>query len=40
MAIWAEQGIGDQVLFSTLIPELIGVGVPLVYEMDPRLLET
>jgi tetratricopeptide (TPR) repeat protein len=40
VAIWAEQGIGDQVLFSTLIPDLIGVGVPLVYEMDPRLLET
>jgi len=39
VAIWAEQGIGDQVLFSTLIPDLIGVGVPLVYETDPRLLE-
>lgn len=39
VAIWAEQGIGDQVLFSTLIPELSHVGVPLVYEMDPRLLE-
>lgn len=39
VAIWAEQGIGDQVLFSTLIPDLIGVGVPLVYEMDSRLLE-
>jgi hypothetical protein len=34
MAIWAEQGIGDQVLFSTLIPELTGRGVALVYEVD------
>ena len=38
VAIWAEQGIGDQVLFSTLIPELIEAGVPFVYEVDHRLL--
>ena len=38
LAIWAEQGIGDQVLFSTLIPELIGTGVPFVYETDRRLV--
>jgi tetratricopeptide (TPR) repeat protein len=38
VAIWAEQGIGDQVLFSTLIPELIAAAVPFVYEVDRRLL--
>ena len=38
VAIWAEQGIGDQVLFSTLIPELIASGVRFVYEVDRRLL--
>jgi tetratricopeptide (TPR) repeat protein len=38
VAIWAEQGIGDQILFSTLIPELIGAKVPFVYEVDRRLL--
>ncbi len=38
VAIWAEQGIGDQILFSTLLPELIGAGVPFVYEVDGRLL--
>jgi len=38
VAIWAEQGIGDHVLFSTLIPELIETGVPFVYEVDRRLL--
>jgi tetratricopeptide (TPR) repeat protein len=37
VGIWAEQGIGDQLLFSTLIPELIGAGVPFVYEVDGRL---
>jgi tetratricopeptide (TPR) repeat protein len=38
VALWAEQGIGDQVLFSTLLPELIATGVPFVYEVDRRLL--
>jgi len=38
VAIWAEQGIGDQILFSTLIPELIAAAVPFIYEVDRRLL--
>jgi hypothetical protein len=38
LALWAEQGIGDQVLFSTLIPDLIEVGHPILYEVDRRLL--
>jgi Flp pilus assembly protein TadD len=39
VAIWAEQGIGDHILFSTLIPELVEADVPFVYEVDRRLLE-
>jgi tetratricopeptide (TPR) repeat protein len=39
VAIWAEQGIGDQLLFSTLLPELAATGVSLVYEVDDRLLD-
>jgi len=38
LAVWAEQGIGDEVLYSTLIPELIEGGVPILYEIDRRLL--
>jgi tetratricopeptide (TPR) repeat protein len=38
VGIWAEQGIGDQLLYSTLIPELIAAEVPFVYEVDRRLL--
>jgi tetratricopeptide (TPR) repeat protein/ADP-heptose:LPS heptosyltransferase len=38
VAIWAEQGIGDQILFSTLIPDLLACGVPILYEVDRRLL--
>jgi tetratricopeptide (TPR) repeat protein len=38
VAIWCEQGVGDQILFSTLLPELIESGVPFIYEVDRRLL--
>ena len=38
VAIWAEQGIGDEVLSSTLIPELIESGTRFVYELDARLI--
>lgn len=38
VAIWAEQGIGDQILFSTMLPELIGTGQSFIYEVDRRLL--
>jgi tetratricopeptide (TPR) repeat protein len=38
VGIWAEQGIGDHVLYSTLIPELIASGVPFIYEVDQRLV--
>lgn len=38
VGIWGEQGIGDHVLYSTLIPELIAARVPFVYEVDRRLL--
>jgi tetratricopeptide (TPR) repeat protein len=38
VAIWAEQGIGDHVLFSTLIPELVATGVPFLYELEDRLV--
>lgn len=38
LAVWTEQGIGDQLLFSTLLPELESRGVPFVLETDARLL--
>ena len=38
VGIWAEQGIGDQILCSTLIPELARANVPFLYEVDARLL--
>jgi tetratricopeptide (TPR) repeat protein len=38
VAVWAEQGVGDQILFSTLLPELVERGIGAVVEVDPRLL--
>jgi tetratricopeptide (TPR) repeat protein len=40
VAVWSEQGIGDQVLFSTLLPELAERGIGAVVEVDARLLAT
>jgi tetratricopeptide (TPR) repeat protein len=38
VAVWAEQGVGDQILYSTLVPEMIARGASAVLEVDPRLL--
>jgi Tfp pilus assembly protein PilF len=38
VAVTQEQGLGDQVLFSTLLPELARRGIGAVVELDPRLL--
>lgn len=38
--MWGEQGIGDEVMFSGLIPRLLDTGVPVVLESDPRLVKT
>lgn len=35
--LWGEQGLGDQVLFSGLIPDVIEQGAKVVLECEPRL---
>jgi tetratricopeptide (TPR) repeat protein len=37
VAIWKEQGIGDQLLHATQLPDLRGRGIDFVLEVDPRL---
>jgi tetratricopeptide (TPR) repeat protein len=37
-AVWREQGIGDQLLYSTLLPDFIGAGERCVVEVDARLV--
>jgi tetratricopeptide (TPR) repeat protein len=38
LAVWSEQGVGDQLLFSSLLPDLAARGVDAVVEVDERLL--
>ncbi|MEO7741391.1 MAG: tetratricopeptide repeat protein, partial [Usitatibacter sp.] len=38
-AIWREQGVGDQLLYATLLPEFQQRGEGFVLEIDKRLIE-
>lgn len=38
VALWTEQGLGDELLFSTLAAELAARGEQFVLEVDPRML--
>jgi Flp pilus assembly protein TadD len=38
LLIWAEQGIGDEVQFSGLIPLVMAKGIKVVFECDKRLV--
>src|SRR5262249_33146224 len=38
VAVWGEMGIGDQVLYSTLLPQLRESAAHVVAEVDSRLL--
>jgi len=36
--LWAEQGIGDEIMFASLIPELHAKCAKLIVQCDPRLI--
>lgn len=38
VAVWREQGVGDQLLYSTLLPEFASGGQSFVLEVDHRLV--
>lgn len=38
MAIWSDQGIGDDILVATMIPDLLARGAELIVEVPPRLV--
>ncbi len=37
LLIWAEQGIGDEIMFAGLIPDVIRTGNPCILDCDARL---
>ncbi|WP_165772137.1 tetratricopeptide repeat protein [Niveispirillum lacus] len=38
LLIWPEQGLGDEILFSSIFPDLKGLDGPVTVECEPRLL--
>jgi len=37
LLLWGEQGIGDEIIYSSMIRELAGAGLEITLEIDPRL---
>jgi tetratricopeptide (TPR) repeat protein len=37
LLLWGEQGIGDEIIYSSMIGELAGDGLEITLEIDPRL---
>lgn len=38
LLVWGEQGLGDQVLFSSLLRDFVGTGMNLTVEVDQRMV--
>jgi tetratricopeptide (TPR) repeat protein len=38
LAIWSEQGVGDKILYATMLPDLARRGVEFVVETDSRII--
>ncbi|NQU61490.1 MAG: tetratricopeptide repeat protein [Rhodospirillales bacterium] len=38
LLVWGEQGVGDEVHFAAMVPDLIGQGAAIVLECDRRLV--
>ncbi len=38
LLVWGEQGAGDEILFTSMVPDLLGLGARLILELDPRLV--
>jgi tetratricopeptide (TPR) repeat protein len=38
--VWGEQGVGDEILFASCLPDLIAVSKRVIFDCHPRLVET
>lgn len=39
LLVWGEQGIGDEIMYASMIPDLADAGCAIVLECDPRLVD-
>jgi hypothetical protein len=37
LLVWGEQGVGDEIMFAGLVPDVLGAGPRCVLDCDPRL---
>ncbi len=38
LLVWGEQGVGDEVLYSSMVGDLVDRGISVMWESDPRLV--
>ena len=38
LLVWGEQGVGDEILYGSMVPDLVAAGMTIVRELDPRLV--
>ena len=38
LLVWGEQGVGDEILYGSMVGELVARGMPVLWEADARLL--
>lgn len=38
LAIWGEQGLGDQIIYASMIPEVLARAGDIILEVEPRLI--
>ena len=36
--VWSEQGVGDEIFFASMVPDVMAAGAHVVLESDPRLV--
>ncbi len=39
LLVWREQGLGDEILFATCVPDLVALGAEVCLAVDPRLAD-
>ena len=38
LLVWGEQGLGDEIMFASMVPDLVDKGLNVVLECDARLV--